>query len=155
MSANERLISTFYEAFQKKDYKTMQGCYSDQALFNDAVFNNLNAEEVRKMWEMLLKKSTDLQLEFKNIQADDKQGSAEWTATYTFSKTKRKVVNRIKASFIFDKGKILEHTDSFNFYIWAKQALGITGLLLGSTSFLKNKIQKTAKEKLEEYMAQK
>ena len=133
----------------------MQGCYSDQALFNDAVFNNLNAEEVRKMWEMLLKKSTDLQLQFKNVQADDKQGSAEWTATYTFSKTKRKVVNRIKASFIFDKGKILEHTDSFNFYIWAKQALGITGLLLGSTSFLKNKIQKTAKEKLEEYMAQK
>ncbi|HCN84523.1 MAG TPA: ketosteroid isomerase [Sphingobacteriaceae bacterium] len=152
MLANEQLIHTFYTSFQNKDYAGMQACYSENAVFNDEVFKDLNAKEVRKMWEMLIKKGHDLQLSFKNVQANDYEGSAEWTATYTFSKTKRKVVNHIKANFVFQDGKILQHTDHFNFHKWAGQALGTTGFLLGRTNFLKTKVQKTAVESLEEYM---
>jgi ketosteroid isomerase-like protein len=152
MNSNEQLITTFYTSFQNKDYKGMQECYAGNATFSDPVFASLNAKQVKAMWEMLLKTGKDLKLEFKNVSADEHKGSAEWIAYYTFSKTGNKVVNRIKASFVFENGKILKHTDRFDFYTWAKQSLGFTGLLLGWTPFLKNKIRKTAMQNLDNFM---
>jgi ketosteroid isomerase-like protein len=151
MNQNSQLITSFYTAFQQRDYKTMQNCYADKAVFNDEVFKNLNAEQVKSMWEMLLKKGKDLKLEFKNISAGDLKGSAEWIATYTFSATQRKVVNHIYANFEFENGKIIKHTDHFNFHKWASQALGFKGTLLGWTNFLKKKVQQTALKNLEDF----
>ena len=152
MNTNEELIIKFYTAFKDKDIKTLQACYAENAIFNDEAFVNLNTAQVRAMWQMLITRGKDLVLTFDNVQADDSTGSAEWTATYTFSATKRKVVNHIKAKFSFENGKIVKHTDTFNFYRWASQALGLTGFLLGWTVFLKQKVQKTAMESLENFM---
>jgi len=153
MSANEALIRHFYTSFQNKDVQAMQDCYADNASFTDPVFTNLNALEVKSMWAMLLKNGRDLRIEFKNIREDESGTHAEWDAWYTFSATGNKVLNQIKASFIIENGKIVKHTDEFSFYKWASQALGFTGLLLGWTSFLKNKISTTAKENLTKFMA--
>lgn len=155
MNENELLIEKFYTAFQAKDYATIQSCYSNHATFSDEVFVGLNPEQVRAMWEMLLKNGKDLKLEFKNIKADGSAGSAEWIAYYTFSKTGNKVINRITANFIFENGKIIQHTDQFDFYKWASQALGNTGVLLGWTSFLKNKVRTTAMKSLVDFIKSK
>lgn len=155
MNANEQLISEFYEAFKNKDFRKMQSFYADNAVFSDAVFKNLNANQVKAMWEMLITKGKDMRLEFGNVSANEKTGNAHWDAYYTFSSTGNKVVNKIDATFEFENGKIIKHTDNFNFYTWAKQALGFTGLLLGWTSFLKNKIQKTALANLNQFMSKK
>ena len=152
MSSNQQLITTFYQAFQNKDYKAMQNSYADNTVFNDEVFVNLNADQVRAMWEMFCIKGKDLHIDFFNIQADEKNGSADWTATYIFSKTNRKVTNHIKANFEFANGKIVRHTDRFDFYNWASQALGITGILLGGTSIVKNKVRKEGMKNLVNYM---
>lgn len=93
----------------------------------------------------------NIKIEFKNISADDKKGSADWTANYLFSKTNRQVFNQIHAEFEFKDGKIIRHNDTFDIWKWSKQALGISGLLLGWSSFMKNKIQQNAKESLREY----
>ena len=154
MNENELLIQKFYTCFQNKDYKGMQDCYADNATFNDSVFKNLNSSQVKAMWQMLISSSKDMRLEFKDIKATKKNGTAHWDAFYTFSKTGKKVINRIDASFTFENGKILSHTDHFNFYTWAKQALGISGILLGWTGFLKNKVRKTAMESLTKFMNQ-
>lgn len=130
----------------------MQECYSDNAIFSDAVFENLDAVEVKAMWQMLITRGKDLRLEFKNVEANDKTGSAEWIAAYTFSATGNKVINKIKANFIFEHGKIKEHKDDFDFYTWARQALGFKGLLLGGTSFLHNKVKQQARNNLMKFM---
>ena len=39
--------------------------------------------------------------------------------------------NVIAASFSFADGKIARHTDRFDLYAWARQALGLKVLLLG------------------------
>jgi hypothetical protein len=52
----------------------------------------------------------------------------------------------------FKDGLIIEHTDAFDIYKWTRQALGITGLLFGWTSFMHKKIQKQAKEGLIKFM---
>lgn len=152
MTVNETLIRHFYTSFQNKDVSAMQDCYADNATFSDPVFTNLNAAEVKSMWAMLIHSGKDMRIEFRNIQEIPGGATAEWDAWYTFSATGNKVLNRIKASFIIENGKIVKHTDRFSFYQWAKQALGFTGLLLGWTSFLKNKISNTAKKNLETFM---
>lgn len=152
MNANEQLINHFYTCFKNKDFKGMQACYAENATFSDAVFKDLTAAQVKAMWQMLISKGKDMRIEFAQISADEKTGKAHWDAYYTFSSTGKKVVNKIDASFEFENGKIVKHTDDFNFYTWAKQALGTTGLLLGWTGFLKNKIQTTAMANLEKFM---
>lgn len=152
METNEQLIYKFYRAFQNKDYKTMQECYADSARFSDPVFPGLKAEEVRAMWEMFCVKSKDLIVEFRNISANETKGRAEWTAVYTFSATGREVVNNISSYFTFRDGRIVRHTDYFDFYKWSKQALGLKGTLLGWTPIVKNEVQKAGMKSLNEFI---
>jgi ketosteroid isomerase-like protein len=153
MNANEQLIDHFYTCFKNKDFKGMQDCYADNATFSDAVFKNLNAEKVKAMWQMLVTKGKDLRVEFKDISATKNTVKAHWDAYYTFSATGKKVINRIDATFEIENGKIVKHTDNFNFYTWAKQALGLTGILLGWTNFLSKKISAQAMINLENFMS--
>jgi len=154
MHPNEKLLHTFYTAFQQKDFKTMQSCYSDHAVFSDPVFTNLNVIEVKAMWQMLCTKGKDLQLTFSGVSANDTTGIARWEAHYTFGATGRKVINKISAQFVFENGKIIQHTDSFNFYKWARQALGLSGLLFGWTPLVKNRVRTMAKRSLNQFMEQ-
>jgi len=152
MTANELLINHFYSAFQNKDYAAMQACYADDATFTDAAFGDLNAEQVRAMWEMLCKNGKELKLTFGNIRSDETVVSAEWTAVYLFSKTGKMVTNNVKAEFVIKDSLIVSHRDHFDFYNWAKQAFGLTGVLIGWTGFFKNKVQSTAKGSLQAFM---
>ena len=153
MHPNETLLHAFYQAFQRKDYDAMKACYHPEAEFNDEVFRNLNAREAGMMWEMLIKNGRDLKLEYAEVEAGDTSGQAVWTATYSFSKAKRKVVNTIQASFQFRDGKIIRHTDRFGFYRWARQAFGIPGLLLGWTGWFRARVRAGVKGQLQAYMA--
>jgi len=153
MNPNEQLIHHFYTCFQNKDFKGMQDCYADEAHFSDAIFKNLSSKEVKAMWEMLITKGKDLRLEFKDISATKNTGKAHWDAYYTFSATGKKVINRIDATFEIENGKIVKHTDSFNFHSWAKQALGLKGMLLGWTNFLRKKVSAQAMKNLGSFMA--
>jgi limonene-1,2-epoxide hydrolase len=151
MIENNQLITNFYNALKAKDYKTMQESYLADAIFNDEVFTNLNGTEAGQMWEMLMKNEKDLELKFEIISSDDDYVNVRWIAKYTFPKTGRLVINDIQAFFKIDDGKIRQHTDSFDFYKWARQAFGLTGLLLGWTTFFKARVQKTAMGTLEKY----
>jgi Ni2+-binding GTPase involved in maturation of urease and hydrogenase len=145
MNANENLITKFYTAFGNADAKTMSECYHPKIHFIDPAFGLLKEEQVSKMWEMLLLKSKgNIKIEFSDVIADEFNGSAKWTATYVFSKTNRKVINKIGAEFVFQDGLIIKHTDSFDVWKWSKQAFGITGQLLGWTGFFQDKIQEQA-----------
>lgn len=154
-SSNQQVISNFYTCFQNKNYQGMQDCYADNATFSDPVFINLNASQVKKMWEMLCVRGKDLKLDFKNIQTSGNHGSAMWIAYYTFSATGRKVVNHVTASFIIENGKIVKHTDVFSFYKWSRQAFGITGSLIGWTPFFKKKLRQGAMKSLNEFSKKK
>lgn len=152
MDAHEQLIQHFYTCFKNKDIKGMQDCYADNATFNDAVFKNLNAQQVRAMWEMLILKGKDMRIEFSHITTTENGAKAHWDAYYTFSATGNKVINRIDSSFEIENGKITKHTDHFNFYTWARQALGMGGWLLGWTDLLQNRVRGQALKNLDSFM---
>jgi len=149
---NDEIIKHFYTSFAKGDVNGMISCYDSNIVFKDPVFGELNGDDACTMWRMLLQKSGgDLKIHFNNIEADNKNGSAEWNAEYVFSKTGKKVINSIKAKFEFQNGKIIRHEDHFDLWSWSKQALGWKGLLFGWTPFMKLGIRKTARKSLERF----
>ena len=152
MNNNEELIQKLYDAFARLDYATMQNCYAANPIFNDPVFGILQGEEVNAMWEMLCKNAKDFSLHADKIEVDGEYGTCNWEASYTFSKTGRRVVNKVKAHMRIENGKITEHTDEFDIYKWSRQALGLPGVLLGWSGYLKNKIRSDAKAKLYRFM---
>ncbi len=156
MKENEQVVQNFYTAFQQLNYKSMQECYSENAVFNDPVFGILEGEEVRGMWEMLCRNAKDFSLIFSDIIAlDDEYLTCNWIATYTFSATGKKVINRIKAHMRIQDGKITEHSDKFDLWKWSRQALGLPGLLLGWSNYIHNKVHKSARKNLDKFMAAK
>ena len=156
MNVDEQLISNFYTAFQKLDHRKMAACYSDDIVFFDPAFGLLRGDEVRSMWEMLCKNAKDFSLVFGNITAlDNEYYTCDWVATYTFSKTGRRVVNKIKAHMMIADGRIIEHSDGFSLHKWSMMALGFSGWLLGWNSFFQNKIKRQARRNLEKFMAEK
>jgi len=148
MDQNKEVITQFYQAFQKRDWKTMQTFYHPLARFSDPVFPDLNSEEVKAMWHMLCENAKEFSLQFSEVSAEGGQGKCRWDAWYNFSKTGRSVHNIIHADFRFKDGLIIEHHDSFNFWRWSQMALGVSGTLLGWTPFLQHKVQSAAMKSL-------
>jgi ketosteroid isomerase-like protein len=131
LHANAQLIHAFYGALQRRDGAAMGACYGPHATFSDPVFGELDRRGAAAMWRMLCERATDLDLTVTAVAADDAQGQAHWEARYTFTATGRHVTNRIDARFEFTGGRIQRHVDRFDLYAWARQALGLRGLLLG------------------------
>lgn len=155
MNDNAHLIQRFYTAFQRRDAAGMAACYAPQVRFSDPVFTDLQGPRAGAMWAMLCERGKDLKIEFRDVRADDRSGSAHWDAWYTFSGTGRPVHNSIDASFVFENGRIVQHTDRFDLHRWAGQALGPAGKLLGWTPFLQNKIRAMAAKNLDGWLEKK
>ena len=153
MHPNEDLIQRFYSALQQRDAAGMAACYQNDARFSDPVFPDLHGDRARGMWAMLCERGADLVVEFRDVHADDRTGTAHWDARYTFSATGKPVHNSIDARFEFHDGLIARHTDTFDFKRWAGQALGLKGKVLGGTSFLQGKVQATGAKALDGYLA--
>ncbi|MBA3631819.1 MAG: nuclear transport factor 2 family protein [Acidobacteria bacterium] len=152
MHPNDGLIENFYTSFQKLDAEAMIRCYHPDVRFSDPVFPNLSAAEAGAMWRMLCSQAKNFEATFADVQANERTGKAHWEARYDFSATGRRVHNRIDAEFEFQDGKIIKHTDTFNFWKWSSQALGPVGLLLGWTPMLRKKVQKQAGERLTRFI---
>ena len=150
---NGSIITQFYTAFANHNYDGMAACYHPEVEFSDPAFGPLKGDHARAMWKMLLERSSGkLKVVFSDVKADDEKGSAHWEAFYEFSKTGRMVHNKIDAQFEFKDGKIHRHTDYFNLWRWSRQALGMSGLLLGYTEFFKNKLRHQTNKALAEYI---
>ncbi len=145
-------LSRFYDAFVRRDWQTMGACYHEEAHFSDPVFPDLNAPEVRAMWKMLVTSGTDLRVTFTVLNEDAQSGQARWDAYYTFSRTGRSVHNKITASFTFKDGLIHTHRDHFDFWRWSRQALGASGVLLGWSPLVRNKVRAMAAAALQKTM---
>jgi ketosteroid isomerase-like protein len=153
MNANEQVIERFYSAFQKRDAAGMVACYAPAVRFSDPVFTDLQGPRAGAMWTMLCERGKDLRIEFRDVRADERSGSAHWDAWYTFTGTGRQVHNSIDATFQFENGRIVQHVDRFDLHRWAGQALGLPGQLLGWTPLIQNKIRAMAAKNLDSYVA--
>jgi ketosteroid isomerase-like protein len=148
---HESLVREFYAAFARRDAEAMARCYHDEVFFSDPAFPKLHGEEARDMWRMLVARAADLEIVLEEASADNEGGRARWTARYTFSKTVRKVVNRIEAMFAFRDGRIVRHFDRFSFWRWSAQALGPLGKTLGWFAPVKWMVRRQVAKQLDRF----
>ena len=154
-SAGRATIERLYAAFQRLDAETMAACYAPDARFDDEAFSVQGRERIGAMWAMLCdavkaKGRGVWKLETRDIT----ERSAHWEPTYRFSATGRMVHNIIDAEFEFDgAGLIKRHRDRFDFWRWARQALGLPGVLLGWTPMLRAKVRAQAAKNLDRFIA--
>lgn len=153
MATGEELIERFYSAFAAREGDAMAACYAADVRFWDPVFHELRGPEAGAMWRMLTQRATDLRVEMVGREAGEELGSARWRAHYTFLQTGRPVVNDVRAQFRFAGGLIVEHRDEFDFYRWARQALGSAGLWFGWTPTLRAAVHRRARAGLDQFLA--
>ena len=79
----------------------------------------------------------------------DLAGSSQWfeRGFVTYSNAAKTELLGVPA------GLIATHHASFNFWAWARQALGTPGLLLGWSPSLRSKVRKTADANLRKFLA--
>ena len=152
MHTHATLLHSFYDAFARRDADTMCGCYNSRVEFSDPVFPGLRGPRAGAMWQMLCAAGKDLVVEHDRVEADDHRGTAHWVATYYFSATGRRVVNRIDASFEFAEGRVTRHTDRFDLWGWTRQALGPIGWVAGWAPPLQARIRKEAARGLDSWI---
>ena len=149
---NLQRLRAFYEAFNRRDAAAMAELYAADASFSDPAFPGLTGAEVPAMWASLCSSATDLRVELMAATADETSGTAHWEAWYAFGPGKRPVHNVIHGTFTFRDGKVVAHTDGFDFWVWSRQALGAPGWLLGWSGFLRGKVQAQARQRLRGWM---
>ena len=149
---NLRTIEALYAALDRSDGEAMAALYAPQATFTDPVFVGLSDGEPGDMWRMLTSRAQDMSVELVGRDAEDDRGTAHWVARYTFGQTGRPVVNDVRSLFRFDgTGRIVDQQDDFDFWRWARQALGRSGLLLGWTPVLQHQVRDRARAGLEAF----
>jgi ketosteroid isomerase-like protein len=153
MSDGPALLTRFYRAFGARDADAMAACYTPDVHFSDPVFPDLRGARAGAMWRMLCSRATDLRIAFEDPVVIDHEGAVHWEAWYTYSATRRPVHNIIEARFTLRDGLIAEHRDSFTLYRWARQALGLTGMLLGWSPPVQRAIRDQAATALDRYIA--
>jgi ketosteroid isomerase-like protein len=151
-TAAKALLETYYACFARKDHRGMAACFHPAVNFRDPIFK-LQGKRVAAMWHMLCESGKDMRVEASGIEVENGKGRARWVATYTFSATGRKVVNVIDSRFKFRDGKIVDEWDEFNFWKWSRQALGLSGWVLGWMPRLQQTIQQRAKGNFEKFLA--
>ena len=94
--------------------------------------------------------------EVSNIVGTATGGSAHWECKYQSPvNPSRMVHNKVDANFTIANGKITKHVDTFDWWSWAKQAMGCIGFLCGCCSCFHNIAKKKANSKLQHYMSKK
>lgn len=153
MSDAAALLTRFYRGFTARDAEAMAACYSADIHFSDPVFPDLRGPRAGAMWRMLCSRATDLRIEFEEPKVEGDRGAVHWEAHYTYSATGRTVHNIIEARFELRNGLIAEHHDRFDLYRWARQALGMKGILLGWAPPVQGAIRRQAATALDRYLA--
>lgn len=153
MNDGRALLTRFYRGFTARDAEAMAACYTPDVHFSDPVFPDLQGSKAGAMWRMLCSRATDLRIEFHEPVVEGENGAVHWEAWYTYTATGRPVHNVIEARFLLRNGLIAEHRDYFNLYRWARQALGLKGVLLGWAPPVKRAIRRQAATALERYIA--
>jgi len=152
---SQATLEKLYAAFARLDAETMAECYADAVEFDDEAFSLRGKREVVGMWTMLCttvkaKGMADWKFHAGPLSAN----TAHWEPIYRFSATGRIVHNRIDSQFEFNaQGLITRQRDRFDFWAWARQALGPMGLLLGWSGFLRNKVRTQARANLDRFLA--
>jgi ketosteroid isomerase-like protein len=147
-------IDRFYNAFARADGLTMALCYHPMVSFADPLFPDLRGAHAAMLWPMLMSDAvlgmSQIELTYEIMAADERKAQIKWEAKYR--QRKRQVRQQALSTLTFWDDKIVRQIDEFPFWAWARQARGMSGLLLGGLPPYQRFQQARAHSELEAFM---
>lgn len=119
-SVTERVARTFYDAFVVGDVKTLERCYSPTVKFKDEIFSFDDREGTIGMWRVLTDPAGSAKFTYRVVSIEGEVATVNWLADYKLFG--RPIHNDITARLVIRDGVIVEHTDSFSWAKWSRQA---------------------------------
>lgn len=119
-SETERVARTFYDAFVVGDVKTLERCYSPTVRFKDEIFSFDDREGTIGMWRVLTDPAGGAKFTYRVVSVEGEVATVNWLADYKLFG--RPIHNDITARLVVRDGVIVEHTDSFSWASWSRQA---------------------------------
>lgn len=121
----EAVMKKFYEAFTAQRPADFEGLYAPDVKFKDAVFEYSDRKGTMKMWRSILANPKNtFRFEFDRVEGDVAYG--RWVGDYKLGG--RPIRNELETRMVVRDGRIVEHTDDFDWGKWVKQALPGGGL---------------------------
>lgn len=150
-------LQKFSQHLSNLDADALVQLYHNDVIFEDPAFGRIKGERVKDMWRLLLGRKVETKLEINviDVQSDGLTGTASWEAKYLFNVTGRKVHNKITSTFELMDGLIIKQDDKFDLYKWSKQAMGMTGTIVGWTKFFQHNLQGKTEYMLDNFIAKK
>jgi limonene-1,2-epoxide hydrolase len=139
------IVKEFYKALDSGDYRTVNEFYHKNAHYKDEIFD-FKGLEIHALWYTATLPDMELSAELESIREEEDAIYTEWVMSYTLDIIKRRIRLKEKGKFTFQEGKIIEHTDKYDFWTWCIQAFGIIGRALGWSNWLQNRVRSQAKK---------
>jgi len=146
-------ITTFYAAFAALDGEAMAECYAPDVVFEDPAFGRLTGRDPGDMWRMLCGSGAGPTVTFDVVESTPTSAVVRWTADYAFGPRRRPVHNEVTSRLTTKDGLIVDHRDTFDFWRWSAQALGLPGRLLGWSPMVRARVRATARGRLAAFQA--
>ncbi len=150
-------LDRFFAALARLDAPALQSCYSDNARFEDELFSLHGSHMVGGMWRMMCSNVRHRgrmvwQLDVRELATQGGLGSARWEAQYLFEDRPVHIV--VASEFSFDGlGLIRRHRDHYDFWAWARQALGWRGQLAGWSPYMRRRTRRDAAARLRRFVS--
>eukprot|EP01117_Protostelium_nocturnum_P003508 TRINITY_DN1457_c0_g1_i1.p1 TRINITY_DN1457_c0_g1~~TRINITY_DN1457_c0_g1_i1.p1 ORF type:complete len:189 (-),score=47.62 TRINITY_DN1457_c0_g1_i1:146-712(-) len=175
---HHQLLQQFFDHWSEKNVAEMEKIVDVSNLrLSDPLYDQLKSDEIISLWKFYCSRP-QFNLECKDVSIEEHDvvvrtnplfggfnskakvatpqmttkliGVAEYTISYQDAEG-RLLTNDVNASFEFKNKKIVEITNKFDLWTWAKQTQGVSGSLLGWTSTAQATCCANAAKELEEF----
>ncbi|KAH8923203.1 hypothetical protein BT69DRAFT_1262631 [Atractiella rhizophila] len=154
----QKTIEKYQSSHASLDWEGMSSCLSPTYTFSDPAFPDLDERMSKGMWCMFLENRETNKMVVKCGPAT-KTGENTWEYDYSvdYVLNSRPILNHMHATLTLSPSTnlITKQVDHFDFYAWARQALGVSGYLLGWTEMVKGQVRTRAKGRLEGFLKKK
>ncbi len=151
----QALVQRYFTAFAALDAAAMNDCLHPEISYTDPLFPNLRRQQVAAMWRMRLAVMAlhrkDMSLSWTVVFCEERKAQVFWEANSRHAGGRR-IRHKALATLAFWDGRIVRHVDGYNFWHWSRQALGITGALLGWHKGYRLAVQAAALRQLTSFM---
>lgn len=161
--SNVDIVNKFFSCYQSHNPEGMHSCLDENVKFSDFAFK-IQGSEVKAMWHWFcipyLKREEPVDVtQFEIIRSEGDIVEAKYRVSYLYGYKQRPVIYFINSSFVIQNDKIVEQLDTFSNILpskFTRMALGFPSQILALTpltmSLLRVLVQKTATEKLKQFM---
>ncbi len=145
------VVRRFFDAWSRRDTAALTAALHPQVSFSDPLFTDVRGVRVALMWTNRLSESEDLMVAHEILFADERKAQVRWQAQYILGA--RKVAHEGLSTLSLWDNLIVRQVDEYDFLLWARQAYGPIGWLLGATEGYQAACQRRARKDLERFAA--